>query len=122
MTKPTKTNVDVNSIALEGLLGNTIETRIFDLIIPLKEGTVFTEKQVLKALRSTKGAGEINTIKINLILKTMTNEWLIKEIPAHPGTYVVNEHSKRIWAIKNLLVSIYLERAHYNAMKRLGIK
>jgi len=107
--------IDLTEIHLEPLLGKTKETRILDLVIPLNEGTVFTDKQVINALDSTAS-------QITPFLDKMVRNGFLVSYGRDPVRYHVNPKSKRAWAIKNLLVSIYTDLAHQNSMKRLGIK
>jgi hypothetical protein len=105
------TNLD--EIKLEPLMGKTKETKIMDLIIPLKEGTVFTNKEVIKALGSTER-------QINPLLDGLVKNGLLIQSGRETGKYIVNTKSNRAWAIKNLLVAIYSDMAHANSLKRMG--
>jgi hypothetical protein len=102
-------------IKLESILGKTRETRILDLIVPLKEGTVFTNKEVITALSSTG-------MQIDPILKGMVESGFLVQSGSKTGRYIVNPKSNRVWAIRNLLVAMYSDQAHTNSMKRLGRK
>ena len=107
----TKTCIDLTEIQLEPLMGKTKETKFLDLVIPLREGTVFTNGQVIKALDSTAS-------QINPLLKTLVKNGIL--LQKGELQYTVNTNSKRVWALKNLLVSIYCDYSHDHSMKRLG--
>lgn len=106
---------DLAEIKLEKILGRTRETRILDLVVPLKEGTVFTNKEVITALGSTG-------MQIDPILNKMVESGFLVQSGNKTGRYIVNPKSNRVWAIRNLLVAIYSDQAHAHAMKRLGRK
>lgn len=107
--------MNVTEITLENLFGKTREVKIFDLILPI-EGEPFTFKQVVKALGTTE-------LQIKPVLDRMVKDNIFhynKDL--NGGTYYANVNSKRVQALRNLLVTIYMDAARINAQKRLGMK
>lgn len=104
---------DLTEIQFEPLMGTTKETKILDLIIPLKDGTTFTSKDVIKALGSTEK-------QINPILKRMADDGILVQAGKKECIYMVNSKSNRVWAVRNLLVSIYQDLAHRHSLERMG--
>ena len=98
---------------MEELFGKTKETRILDLVMPLNEGTEFTEKQVINALGS-------KSTEIKPIIKAMVGEGILINA-GKPGTYLVNHKSKRVWATRNLLIAMYCDLANNVSRQRLGL-
>jgi hypothetical protein len=104
---------DLAEVQFEPLMGGTKETKILDLIIPLKDGTTFTPKEVIKALGST-------AIQINPILKRMVEDGFLVQVGKKECIYMVNPKSNRVWAVRNLLISIYQDLAHRHSLERMG--
>jgi hypothetical protein len=107
------TMTNLTEIQFEPLMGNTKETKILDLIIPLKDGTTFTQKDVIKALGSTAH-------QINPILKRMVDGGILVQAGKKECIYMANPKSKRVWAVRNLLISIYQDLAHRHSLERMG--
>jgi predicted transcriptional regulator len=104
---------DLTKIQFEPLMGSTNETKILDLIIPLKDGTMFTPKDVVKALGSTAK-------QINPLLKKMEKDGILVQVGKKECIYILNPKSNRVWAVRNLLISIYQDLAHQHSLERMG--
>jgi hypothetical protein len=109
-------SITLTEVRMEELFGKTTETRILDLILPLNEGTEFTEKQVIHALGPKEKPTEIKPV-----IRAMVDEGILVKT-GKPGTYTVNHKSKRVWAVRNLLIAIYCDLANNVSRQRLGIE
>lgn len=113
---------DELQIELMDIMGTNKNTQILNLLLPLDERTEVTIPQIVKALGSKESviSRHVQDLVSKKILVHIHGD--IYSLGGREGTYSLNNKSRRVLALRNVLFAMYIDAAKHRSEQRLGLE